>query len=162
MSNHANDQYLETRVMSASPVELVGMLYEAARQAVREARRHLAAGEIAARARQITRVVDIVAELAGALDPDAGGEITQRLAALYDYIGRRLLDANLRQADEPLAEVDGLLATLEEGWAGVAAAAVPASVPDRVPEVRESGCAAGYGAFLTAPEYAMASQSWSA
>ena len=58
-------------------------------------------------------------ELATSLDHERGGEISQRLALLYDYIQRRLLEANLQQSDAPLAEVLGLLSTLSEAWAGV-------------------------------------------
>src|SRR6185295_10441697 len=104
-SSGVNQTYLEARVMSATPLELVRILYDAARQAVEEARRCLAAGDIAARSRQISKAGSILVELAASLDESRGGEIARRLKALYDYMGMRLLDANVRQADEPLAEV---------------------------------------------------------
>src|ERR1039458_5604100 len=52
MWQNAHDAYLESRVLSADPLELVHLLYEAAIEAVREARRYLAAGETAVRGRQ--------------------------------------------------------------------------------------------------------------
>jgi flagellar biosynthetic protein FliS len=88
-------------------------------QAVREARLHLAEGRIADRSREITKACQIVIELAVSLDHERGGEISRRLALLYDYMHRRLLEANMRQSDEPLADVLGLLSTLAEGWEGV-------------------------------------------
>ena len=119
MYRNANDAYLESRVFSADPVELIRMLYQGALDAVREARRCLAAGEIAARSRSITKAWEILMELTGALDRERGGEISGRLAQLYEYLQRRLLDANLQQSDAPLAEAEGLLTTLLEAWSGV-------------------------------------------
>ena len=119
MWNSGHDSYLESRVLAADPVELVSLLYEACTQAVREARRYLTAGQIAERSREINKACAIVIELATSLDHDRGGEISQRLALLYDYMERRLLQANMQQSDAPLADVLGLLTTLSEAWAGV-------------------------------------------
>ncbi len=116
MWNGAHDAYLENRILSADPLELVRLLYQAAIAGVREARERLAAGEIAARSRAISKTCEIVIELNAALDHARGGAISSRLAALYQYMLNRLLDANLQQADAPLAEVLGLLTTLAEAW----------------------------------------------
>ena len=119
MWNNGHDAYLESRVLSADPIELVNMLYQGCMQAVREARLHLAEGRIAERSREITKACQIVIELAVSLDHERGGEISRRLALLYDYMHRRLLEANMRQSDEPLADVLGLLSTLSDGWEGI-------------------------------------------
>ena len=116
---HAHEAYLESRILSADPIELVRLLYQGCTSAVREARRHLAAGEIAARSRSITRAWEILTELTRSLDLVRGGEISLRLRDLYDYMQRQLLEANLEQTDPPLAEVLGLLATLSEAWEGL-------------------------------------------
>jgi flagellar secretion chaperone FliS len=145
MWQNAQDAYLEGRVLAANPVELVGLLYHASTDAVREARRHLAEGEIAARSRAICRASDILTELTTALDFERGGEISTRLALLYDYMRRRLTDANFQQSDGPLAEVLGLLATLSEAWDAVgrqSRAAVPTETP-WAPTAAPEGVAAG-------------------
>lgn len=80
------------------------------------------------RSKAITRSSQVLIQLIAALDHERGGELSRRLAALYDYMLRRLHDANFRQCDEPLAEVLSLLATLAEGWEGVRPAAKPAPV----------------------------------
>ena len=129
MWRDAREQYLENRVLSAQPVELIGMLYEGALGSVRDARRHLAAGDIRARAKAISRACEILLELANSLEHQRGGTISARLARLYEYMYSRLIEANMRQVDEPLAEVLGLLLTLSEGWSGVRA---PQSVPGNV------------------------------
>jgi len=123
MWHNAHDTYREERILSADPLELVRLLYQAATSAVRDARSHLAAGDIAARSRAISKAHRILAELTVSLDHQRGGEISRRLAQLYDYMMRRLIEANFRQSDPPLAEVLGLLATLAEGWNGIKPAA---------------------------------------
>ena len=119
MWNNGHDAYLESRVTSADPVELVNLLYQACTVAVREARHHLAEGRIAERSREINKAFEILVELEVSLDHERGGEISRRLAQLYVYMRQRLLDANMRQSDPPLTEVLGLLATLSEAWAGI-------------------------------------------
>jgi flagellar protein FliS len=119
---------------------------------VREARRHLAKGEIRERSRSISRASGILVELAATLDHRRGGEIALQLARLYDYMLRRLNEANLRQADEPLGEVLALLATLTEAWDGVIEALRPAVTP-----VKETWT--GHRSY--GPALAMAERSWS-
>jgi flagellar protein FliS len=126
MRKNGRDAYLEDRVLAEDPLELVGMLYNACIAEIREARRHLSNGEIAARARSISRAMEMVGELARSLDHGRGGEISMRLAQLYDYIGSRLIDANLHQTAAPLVEAIALLSTLAEGWNGVRAQLRPA------------------------------------
>jgi flagellar secretion chaperone FliS len=120
MGNAAHDRYLEERVLSADPVELVRMLYQGCGAAVEDARGHLAAGDIAARSRSISRACDFVLELNASLDHERGGELSRHLARLYDYLLRRLMEANLKASDQYLADVQRVLSTLAEGWQGVA------------------------------------------
>jgi flagellar protein FliS len=110
--------YEENRILSASRVELVRILYSAAARAVGDARECLRAGDIAARSRAITRAQMALLELAGSVDRGKG-EISERLLALYDYMLGRLTQANLQQEEAPLAEVGRLLGTLQEGWSSV-------------------------------------------
>jgi len=123
--HNPHDAYLESRILSADPVELIRLHYQAAIMAVQDARRHLAEGKIRERSAAITKASRVVIELIGALDHERGGELSRRMAALYDYILRQLGEANFRQRDEPLAEVLNLLATLAEGWEGVCRQAEP-------------------------------------
>jgi flagellar protein FliS len=108
--------YLETQILSASPLDLVNILYEHAIIEVGEARQHLAKGDVAARSRSILKVIAIIGELQGSLDHDAGGEIAVNLARLYQYMRERLTIANVQQSDPPLAEVSRLLESLGDAW----------------------------------------------
>ena len=119
MWRNALETYLEDRILSADPVELVHMLYQAGSTAVGDARRHLAEGDIRERARSISKACDILLELASSLDHERGGALSLRLAQLYSYMHTRLVDANAQQSDPALAEVAELLATLQEAWEGV-------------------------------------------
>jgi flagellar secretion chaperone FliS len=116
------DRYLEAEVSSADPVKLVCMLYRGAIEATAAARRHLKAREIAPRSRQIMRTSAILRELSHSLDPQYQ-EISGPLSNLYAYMQKCLLEANAKQIDPPLAEVEQLLSTLLEGWKAAAPAA---------------------------------------
>ena len=111
-----NDAYLESRVLSADPLELIRMLYQHALDSVRSARQHLAGGDIAARSKAISQAIAALSELTGSLDHSAGGTISRNLEQLYHYISQKLFEANFKQQDGPLAEVEALLTTLSEAW----------------------------------------------
>ena len=63
MWQNAHDAYMESRVLSADPLELVHLLYQACTKSVREARHHLAEGDIAARCQCISKAHQILVEL---------------------------------------------------------------------------------------------------
>jgi flagellar secretion chaperone FliS len=119
MLNLAHSAYLESRILTADPLELVRLMYQAAISEVRNARFHLANGNIRPRSQAISKACAILTELTVALDRKATGEYAERLADLYGYMTRQLMDANFRQQEEPLAEVLGLFSTLLENWEGV-------------------------------------------
>ncbi|VTU22527.1 Flagellar protein FliS [Variovorax sp. PBL-H6] len=112
---------VETQAMSASPHQLICMLFDGAITAIGMARHHIAEGDVAAKGRAISKAVGIVANgLKASLDAKAGGaagaELVANLSALYDYVIRRLLQANLR--DDPLAldEAQSLLENVGSAW----------------------------------------------
>jgi flagellar protein FliS len=111
--------------MPENPLQLTVMLYRAAIDSIAAARRHVRAGEIKERSRRINKALEIISELTQSLNHEDGGEISRNLAGLYAYMQRRLIDANLEQAEPPLAEVEGLLSTLLEAWCAAAPAASP-------------------------------------
>ncbi len=117
------DKYLESEVLTADPLKLVNMLYRAAIDTVGAARAHLAVGQIRERSRKIVKAWEIVNELRRSLDEERGGEIARSLHQLYLYMQGRLLEANARQQDAPLAEVEQLLSTLQQGWIAAAQSA---------------------------------------
>ena len=108
---------LETSVISASPHKLIVMLYDGAIAAVKNAAKHMAAGEIAEKGTAINKAIDIVNNgLRASLDRKGGGEIAANLDALYVYMTQRLLTASLQNQTAMLDEVLGLLADLRDAW----------------------------------------------
>lgn len=110
---------LESSVQHASPHQLVSMLFEGATSAIRQGRAAMQAGDPAAKGQALTRAIRIVDEgLKASLDP-AGGELAQRLSALYDYAARQLLVASARNDAELLDQVLALIVPLQDAWAAI-------------------------------------------
>lgn len=124
---------VQTGAMSASPHGLIVMLFDGARAAIARSRFHMDAGDIPGKGNAISKAIDIIDNgLRAALDHNAGGEIAADLEALYDYMSRRLMLANLRSDAGLLAEVDGLLESLASAWAQIAEAP-PSSAAAEMP-----------------------------
>jgi flagellar protein FliS len=96
---------------------LINMLFEGAGVAIRTAGIHMQAGHTACKGEAISRALDIVNNgLLAALDVERGGQLAQRLAALYEYIARRLLSANLDNDKAALDEAGQLLEEIGSAW----------------------------------------------
>jgi flagellar secretion chaperone FliS len=150
MSNQAHSAYLESRILTADPLELIRLMYQAAIGEVRNARSHLANRDIRSRSQAISKACAILTELTVALDRKAGGQYAERVADLYGYMVRKLTEANFQQRDEPMAEVLGLFSTLLEGWEGV----------QRLLDSKPAPQAAA-ASWAASPEAAYAPQAWS-
>jgi flagellar protein FliS len=110
---------LETGVLSASPHKLTTMLFDAALLALRMAQRHMKAGNT--EHMTISRSIMLIENgLRASLNREAGGEIADNLDAMFDYMGRRQLAANLKNQPELLDQVHDLLKQLTQAWAGIA------------------------------------------
>ena len=139
----AQREYLESRVLSAQPAELIEMLYQIAIQSLKKAIGHLKSGDAIARAGEVTRAQEAVNELMAALDHTIGASFTQTLASLYAYVQQQILKGHAGPSEDALQRAIGILCTLQEGWQGVSAelakAQQPAAspVPDVEPEQPE-------------------------
>ena len=112
-------QYFDQMILSASPVEMVNLLYQRAIRSVRDARKHMQEGRIQERCSAINSAWAVLLELLSSLDKESAPEISGRLRDLYTYMQGRLVEANLKKDETPLAEVLMLLSTLSEAWSGV-------------------------------------------
>jgi len=111
----------ETGAMSASPHQLISMLFDGAKTAITMARHHMAERNIAAKGQSISKAINIVDNgLKASLDAEAAGpagaELVANLSALYDYITQRLLYANLRNDPAMLDEAAQLLESIGSAW----------------------------------------------
>jgi len=116
MRNDYANRYLNDKVATASPAELVGMLYDAGVVAMQAAKAAVEGGHIADAHRHLVRAQDIVHELRCSLRPEAG-EIARSLDGLYEFLGRRLVEANLRKDARIVAECIGVFTPLRDAWA---------------------------------------------
>lgn len=112
---------IETGVAAASPHQLIVMLFDGACVAIRSALMHMQNGDVAAKGMAVSKAITIIENgLRASLDKKAGGEIASNLDALYDYMGRRLMQANLENNGDMLEEVRKLLSDLRETWNAIA------------------------------------------
>ena len=122
MNPYASPQaYRESSVMTASPAQLVVMLYDGAGRFLRQA--ELAAEEGAWRHAldRLDKADAILDELLVTLDPDAG-EVAERLQGIYVFCKKLLIEARLSKDAEPVRRTAALLADLRGAWAEIAAA----------------------------------------
>lgn len=121
MARNASAAYasvgMHTDIVEASPVKLIVMLYDGAILALASARGALANGDIAMRGAKISKAIEIINDgLKACLDYQSGGELSNRLGALYDYMCERLLYANLHANGAAIDEVVSLLNELKSAW----------------------------------------------
>lgn len=111
-------EYLLNRVRTASPVELVNILYETALQSTEEALAALRSGDVLKRGQAVNKATQVLFELLGSLRHDVQKEYSDNLAALYAYMHRQLSRAHAEKSEALFEEVARLLRTLLEGWQG--------------------------------------------
>jgi flagellar secretion chaperone FliS len=111
----------EIGAMSASPHQLITMLFDGAKTAIAMARHHMANKDIGAKGLAISKAINIVENgLKASLDADAAGvagaQLVADLSAFYAYVTQRLLYANLRNDPALLDEADRLLDSVSSAW----------------------------------------------
>lgn len=114
--------YRTNAVLTASPGQLVLMLYDGALKALAIALDAFGQPEEDTRRietinTQLIKAQAIVRELQSGLNFEAGGEFAQTMNRLYEYHHRRLFEANLRKQPELVREVEKLMRELREAWA---------------------------------------------
>lgn len=117
MSNpNRSNAYRQAAVTTASPEQILLMLYEAAIRHARKAIDCLEAKDLAGKGIYIGKTHDIINELTNTLNFEIGGEIAKNLERLYTYMTDALVKANLENSKEPLQEVLKMLDTLLSAW----------------------------------------------
>lgn len=156
--NAYTQQYQQNQILSASPEQILVMLYDGAIRFVRQAVAGIENGDLTAKLEGISRCMAIVTEFANTLDHEIGGEIAENLDALYSFMIRELTQANLKNDIDKLKVVEGLLLDLRETWvsaievarnevaasdSAAAAAAEPTPTPAELPPNYKPLSAAG-------------------
>jgi flagellar protein FliS len=104
------------RLLEASPSQLVVMLYDEALKNLETAIAAVETGEIEKRCIAVNRAIEIVSHLYLTLDAEQGGEIAEKLGAIYAFVLTRLPRVNLRNDAEAAHEVIRLLQPMRESW----------------------------------------------
>jgi flagellar protein FliS len=111
---------LETGVSTADPHKLILMLFEGALLSIATATSAMERKDIPAKGQAISKAIEIINDgLKVSLDYEAGGELAERLGALYDYMTSRLLYANLNNSIPALEEVGRLLREIKGAWESI-------------------------------------------
>ncbi|NKB98037.1 MAG: flagellar export chaperone FliS [Pseudomonadales bacterium] len=110
---------LQTKVDGATPHELIDMLFNGARDKLNQAEGYIERGDIEARTAAVNTVVEILVGLQASLDHDKGPDVAGNLDSLYDYMQRRMFQANADNDLVALREVRDLLDTVQSAWVAI-------------------------------------------
>ncbi len=108
---------IESEVRGADPHYLIIMLFDAAGVALRTAKTQIAQKDIPGKSDSLNKAIQIILEgLSGSLNIKDGGELAERLQALYMYMVSRLIHANLHLDIAAIEEVENLLGQISGAW----------------------------------------------
>lgn len=117
MNPQAAQNYLKTRVLTATPEQLQMMLFDGAIRYGEQARVALENQDWENSHNSISRVQKIVTELIGSLRHAVNPDLCGKLASLYNYAYRKLVEANMQHSLEALDEGMSVLRYQRETWA---------------------------------------------
>ncbi len=117
MNPTAAQSYLRTKVMTATPEQLQMMLYDGALRFGEQARVALLERNFEKSYSMISRVQKILGEMSGALKHDVAPELCGKLASLYNFAYKKLIEANVDHKLESLDEALQVLRFQRETWA---------------------------------------------
>jgi flagellar protein FliS len=135
------DAYRRTEAQSASPIQLVVMLYDGALQSLSDARTAQTTGDMPRRAHALRRVAAILAECQSTLDLEHGGAVATELDRLYSYMSTRLIDVTVKKDPTAIDELHKLMTPLRQAWAEAAAHTVIGAATGAAP-MASAGAAA--------------------
>lgn len=112
---------VESAVMSANSNQLITLLFDGAISALIRARLFMQDGNIEGKGNSISKAINIIESgLKQGLVDNSGDELADNLLGLYNYMVRRLLQANLHNDVEAIEEVESLLRNIADAWKEVA------------------------------------------
>jgi flagellar secretion chaperone FliS len=120
LQTYASPQaYREAAVMTASPIQLVVMLYEGAERFLTQAEIVMGQGDIVRANDRMQRAEAIIDELLATLDKSAG-QVAERLEAIYIFCKRLMMEARIERDPTKVAQTRKLLVPLREAWVELA------------------------------------------
>ncbi|MEI6512242.1 MAG: flagellar export chaperone FliS [bacterium] len=115
-SYDAVDQYRKTAVNTASPLELVVMLYDGAIRFIDAGKIAMAKKDLEAQNTNLQKAQKVINELITCLDMQRGGEIATNLFSIYNFVNNQLIEANINDREDLLDGAKSLLINLREAW----------------------------------------------
>lgn len=113
--------YRETEVLTATPGQLVVLLYDHLLLSLRRARVAMEAGDLEVRNTALDKSREILTELLVTLDRDRGAEVASNLAALYSFLLGELVQVGVRGDGDRLERVMRMIGELRDAFAQLAA-----------------------------------------
>ena len=107
---------IKTEIDDASPHRIIQLMMERALVKIGIARSQMNDGNVAEKGANISDAISIINGLQASLNHKADERMSENFDALYAYMMKRLLEANLRDDESILEEVAGLLRELKEAW----------------------------------------------
>ena len=104
------------RLLEASPSRLIVMLYDEMLKNLETAVDAIERGDIETRCDAVNRAIEILCHLFLTLDTQQGGEIADKLAAIYRFVLARLPRVNTANDAAPAREAILLLAPVRASW----------------------------------------------
>lgn len=111
---NAYNAYKKNSVTTASPGELTLMLYNGCLKFLGKAKLAIEQKHIEEKNYNIQRAQAIIAELMSTLNMDI--EISKQMLPLYEYMNRRLVEANIQSDVAIIEEVEGLVTEFRDTW----------------------------------------------
>jgi len=108
------EAYQQNSVMTASPGELTLMLYNGCLKFIKQGKVAIESNDSQEKNVNIQKAQKIIMELMTTLNMEI--ELSQQLMPLYDYVNRRLIEANIKQSVEILEEIEGILSGIRDSW----------------------------------------------
>ena len=116
MSDKPRNEYLKSKIMTATPAQLQTMLYDGAIRFCEQARQAMTEKDIPGTHDKLIRAQRIVLELSSSMKVELNPELCGKLASLYNYVYRLLIDANVNKDLEKVTEAIDLLRYQRETW----------------------------------------------
>ncbi len=116
MSDKPRNEYFKSKIMTATPAQLQTMLYDGAIRFCEQARQAMTEKDIPATHDKLIRAQRIVLELSSSMKVELNPELCGKLASLYNYVYRLLIDANLNKDIAKVEEAVDLLRYQRETW----------------------------------------------
>ncbi|WP_274309214.1 flagellar export chaperone FliS [Solibacillus daqui] len=113
-NTNAFNAYKQNSVTTASPGELTLMLYNGCLKFLGKAKVAIEQKNIEEKNYNIQRSQAIIAELMSTLNMDI--DISKQMLPLYEYMNRRLVEANMKNDPAIIEEVEGLVTEFRDTW----------------------------------------------